>query len=141
MTAQLIGRRWIWGGGGLSALLVLLLWFSVKAMLGYPVSTTQVSPSGRFVMENVRVGKIFMMSGMAYLRIIDKQEPGAVYRSPLYDTQSLDMRAFEDESEVGIYWISFNYHEKTFSISMPEWRESWLNVFISNTPYIDLKND
>lgn len=134
-------HKWIWRTVGASAVLVALLVYSVQAMLGYPASTTQVSPSGRFVMENVRVGKIFMMSGMAYLRIIDKQEPGAVYRSPLYDTQSLDMRAFEDEREVGIYWISFNYHEKIFSISMPEWRESWLNVFISNTPYIDLKND
>ncbi len=91
-------------------------------------------------MENVRVGKIFMLGGMAYLRVIDTQEPEKTYRTPLYDTQSLDMRAFEDEAEVGITWIYFDRKNKTFTISMPQWEESWLNIFISNTQYNVLEN-
>lgn len=81
-----------------------------------------------------------MLGGMAYLRVIDSKEPGKVYRTPLYDTQSLDMRTFEDDAEVGITWISFEKKDKAFVISMPQWEESWLNIFISNTPYEILEN-
>ena len=81
-----------------------------------------------------------MLGGMAYLRVIDTQEPGKIYRTPLYDTQSLDMRTFEDAAKVGITWIDFDRKNKTFTISMPQWEESWLNIFISNTPYKVLEN-
>jgi hypothetical protein len=133
-------KKLVWSiSFALVASLALLI-YCVNAMLGYPASTTKVSPSGRYVMENVRVGKIFMLGGMAYLRVMDTQEPGKTYRTPLYDTQSLDMRAFEDEAEVGITWIYFDRKNKTFTISMPQWEESWLNMFISNTPYKVLEN-
>lgn len=81
-----------------------------------------------------------MLGGMAYLRVIDSKEPEKVYRTPLYDTQALDMRTFEDDAEVGITWISFEKKDKAFVISMPQWEESWLNIFISNTPYEILEN-
>lgn len=71
------------------------LLFVVSAMRNYPASSTVISPSGRYVMENVRVGKILTLGGMAYLRVIDRQNPQEVYRTPLYDTQSLDMRTSE----------------------------------------------
>lgn len=133
-------RLFLFAAGAFLVISCGLLIYGVKLALGYPASTTQVSPSGRYVMENVRVGQIFMLGGMAYLRVIDTEEPGKTYRTPLYDTQSLDMRAFEDEAEVGITWIYFDRTNKTFTISMPQWEESWLNVFISNTPYKVLEN-
>lgn len=117
-----------------------VLAYTVNVMLGYPASTALISPSGRFVMENVRVDGVFFLGGMAYLRVIDTQAPEKVYRTPLYDTQSLDMRAFENDHEVGIYWIKFDWQKKLFVISMPEWEESWMNVFVSNTPYTHFKN-
>ena len=126
----------------ISLLLVLIasLVYCVNAMLGYPASTTTASPSGRYTIENVRVGRIFMLGGMAYLRVVDSKDPGKVYRTPLYDTQSLDMRTFEDDAEVGITWIAFEKKDKAFIISMPQWEENWLNIFISNTPYEILEN-
>lgn len=116
------------------------LFFVVSAMRNYPASSTVISPSGRYVMENVRVGKILTLGGMAYLRVIDRQNPQEVYRTPLYDTQSLDMRASENASTVGIVWIYFNKDKKTFEIALPQWETHWLNIFISNTPYVYLEN-
>lgn len=132
--------NFLWWVCAVLAVLVAVLAYCVCNILGYSASTTQFSPSGRYVMENVRVGKVFMLGGMAYLRVMDTQEPGKTYRTPLYDTQSLDMRAFENEAEVGITWIYFDRKNKTFTISMPQWEESWLNMFISNTPYKVLEN-
>lgn len=132
-------RKWLVPISLLLALIALIV-YCVSAMLGYPASTTTASPSGRYTIENVRVGRIFMLGGMAYLRVVDSKEPGKVYRTPLYDTQSLDMRTFEDDTEVGITWIAFEKKDKTFIISMPQWEESWLNIFISNTPYEILEN-
>ncbi|VXD04203.1 conserved hypothetical protein [Pseudomonas sp. 8Z] len=66
--------------------------------------------------------------------------PGVVFRSPLYSLQSLDMRSHEDDMVVGIVWIDFFKHSRTFSIGAPEWNEHWLNVFISNTPYEVIEN-
>ncbi|MBB3241129.1 hypothetical protein FHW68_002649 [Pseudomonas sp. Tn43] len=120
--------------------LSVLLFFVVTTMRNYPASSTVVSPSGRYILENVRVGKIFTLGGMAYLRVIDRQHPQEVYRTPLYDTQSLDMRVTEDDSTVGIAWIYFNRAQKTFDIAMPQWESHWLNMFISNTPYVHLEN-
>ncbi|MBP5119457.1 hypothetical protein [Pseudomonas protegens] len=123
-----------------AVVLGVALAYSVSVVLGYPASTTQISPSGRFVMENVRVDGVFFLGGMAYLRVVDMQAPETVYRTPLYDTQSLDMRAFENDHEVGIYWIKFDWQKKLFVISMPDWEEHWMNIFVNNTPYIHLKN-
>ncbi|WP_090177922.1 hypothetical protein [Pseudomonas arsenicoxydans] len=133
-------RKWLWSISLSLVLLFALLVYCVNAMLGFPASTTKASPSGDYVIENVRVGRIFMLGGMAYLRIIDSKDSAKVYRSPLYDTQSLDMRAYEDDNEVGITWIDFNKKNKVFTVSMPQWEESWLNVFISNTPYEVIPN-
>ncbi|WP_146043153.1 hypothetical protein [Pseudomonas protegens] len=123
-----------------AVVLAMALAYSVNVMLGYPASITQTSPSGRFVMENVRVDGTFFLRRMAYLRVKDAQVPGTVYRTPLYDMQSLDMRVFEDDREVGIYWIKFDLQKKVFIISMPEWEESLMNIFISNTPYVHVEN-
>jgi len=134
-------KKWIVRGVIVVAVFAAMLIYCVNAMLDYPSDVSVESPSGRYVMQNVPVEKIFMLGGMAYLRVTDRQNPQKVYRTPLYDMQSLDMRPFENEKRVGISWIDFDQQAKTFTISMPQWKESWLNVFISNTPYTNLEND
>ncbi len=124
----------------LLVVLSVLLFSVVTTMKNYPASSTVVSPSGRYILENVRVGRILTLGGMAYLRVIDRQNPQEVYRTPLYDTQSLDMRVTEDNETVGIAWIYFNRDKKTFDIAMPQWESHWLNMFISNTPYVHIEN-
>lgn len=120
--------------------LSIFLFFIVVTMRNYPASSTVISPSGRYILENVRVGKILTLGGLAYLRVVDRQNPQEVYRTPLYDTQSLDMRVTENKATVGVAWIYFNRDKKTFDIAMPQWESHWLNVFISNTPYVYLEN-
>jgi len=120
--------------------LSIFLFFIVATMRSYPASSIVISPSGRYILENVRVGKILTLGGLAYLRVVDRQNPQEVYRTPLYDTQSLDMRVTEDDVTVGIAWIYFNRGNKTFDIAMPQWESHWLNMFISNTPYVYLEN-
>lgn len=124
----------------LLVVLSVLLFSVVNTMKNYPASSTVVSPSGRYILENVRVGRILTLGGMAYLRVIDRQNPQEIYRTPLYDTQSLDMRVTEDDETVGIAWIYFNRDKKTFDIAMPQWESHWLNMFISNTPYVHIEN-
>ncbi|MOA10713.1 hypothetical protein D3C78_1306160 [compost metagenome] len=76
-----------------------------------------------------------MSGGMAYLRIIDQTKNNKVFRTPLYSTQSLDMRDYEDSIVVGVVGIDFNKKDHRFIIGVPQWRPHWLNWFISNTPY------
>lgn len=90
------------------------------------------SPSNRFILQSVPLAS---WSDLAYLRVTDTQPPQDVFRTPLYNKQYTDMRPHEDEKTVGTYWIDFNKHEQTFEIGIPEWQDSWLNMFISNTPY------
>lgn len=72
--------------------------------------------------------------------MIDKQNLERVCRVPLYDMQSLDVRIFESDHEVGVCWIKLNWQEKLFVISMPEWEECWVNMFVSNAPYVHFKS-
>ncbi|WP_143520479.1 hypothetical protein [Pseudomonas syringae] len=136
-----VSRKLLARGGFVMALFVVMVYSCVKTMLGCPADLSILSPLGRYEIQNVPVGKVLMFGGMAYLKVIDKQNPEAVYRSPLYEVQSLDMRAFESEDKVGIYWVSFDREKKAFTVSMPEWKESLFNVFISNTPYTHLENN
>ncbi|MCO7614419.1 hypothetical protein NJH83_29725 [Pseudomonas chlororaphis] len=139
-TMNMLRSKWLRRTVLFAVVLGAALAYTVNVMLGYPASATQVSPSGRFIMESVRVDGIFFLRRMAYLRVIDTQAPETVYRTPLYNTQSLDMRVFENDHEVGIYWIRFDWQKKLFVISMPEWEEHGMNVFVSNTPYTNFKN-
>ena len=120
--------------------LVILLIVVVNKMRNYPANVTNVDTSGRYILENVPVGRIWTLGGMAYLRVIDRENPEKAYRTPLYSTQSLDMRLYEDDKSVGVYWLYFNKKEQTFDIAMPQWEWHWLNLFISNTPYTHLEN-
>lgn len=121
-------------------LLVALLVVVVNKICNFPANVTNIDTSGRYILQNVPVGGILGLGGMAYLRVVDKEHPEKAYRTPLYSTQSLDMRLFEDDKSVGVYWLYFNKEEKTFDIAMPQWEWHWLNLFISNTPYVHLEN-
>lgn len=108
------------------------IWIAIRA----PADISKSSESGRYTIENVPLkGLLSMPRGMAHLRIIDRKNNNKIFRTPLYSTQSLDMRDFEDSKTVGIYWIIFYKENEYFSIGMPQWRSHWLNWFISNTPY------
>jgi hypothetical protein len=120
--------------------LVGLLVVVVNKICNFPANVTNIDTSGRYLLQNVPVGGILGLGGMAYLRVVDKEHPEKAYRTPLYSTQSLDMRLFEDDKSVGVYWLYFNKEEKTFEIAMPQWEWHWLNLFISNTPYVHLEN-
>ena len=72
---------------------------------------------------------------LAYLRITDKRDSNAVFRSPLYSSDSLDMSSHEDDMILGIVWLDFYKQNQRFVIRFPEWESHWLNFFISNTSY------
>ncbi|MCD5989311.1 hypothetical protein KDX30_15520 [Pseudomonas sp. CDFA 553] len=129
-------RRVLVRGAAVLIVFVGLLVVVVNKMCNYPSNVTTVDTSGRYLLQNVPVGRILGLGGMAYLRVIDKEHPGEVYRTPLYSTQLLDMRLYEDDTSVGVYWLYFNKNEKTFDIAMPQWDWHWLNLFISNTSYV-----
>ncbi|RIJ12355.1 hypothetical protein DXT77_05005 [Pseudomonas sp. 91RF] len=130
----------IFRGALLLVVLVALLIVVVNKICNFPANVTNIDTSGRYILQNVPVGGILGLGGMAYLRVVDKEHPERAYRTPLYSTQSLDMRLFEDDKSVGVYWLYFNKEEKTFEIAMPQWEWHWLNLFISNTPYVHLEN-
>ncbi|QXH47784.1 hypothetical protein KSS93_07715 [Pseudomonas xanthosomatis] len=100
-----------------------------------------ISPSGKYRLENVKVGgPLFIASAKGYLRVVNINDPKEVYRSPLYDWESVDMGSREYEDGVGIRWLTFHKEKKDFDIAMPDWQESWQNLFISNTPYTVFPN-
>ncbi|MBC9248661.1 hypothetical protein A9179_00085 [Pseudomonas alcaligenes] len=102
-----------------------------EAQYSYP------SPSGRFILQNVLLPP---WSDLAYVRFIDTQAPDSTFRTPLYDKHYTDMRSHEDDKTVGIIWFDFDKQQQTFEIGVPEWQDSWLNLFISNTPYHIIEN-
>ena len=136
LTWLLMARGWV---AFISATLILIVVLLAVAFLRLEPADlhreAQVSipsPSNRFILQSVPLAS---WSDLAYLRVTDTQAPQGVFRTPLYSKQYTDMRPHEDEKTVGTYWIDFDKQEQTFEIGIPEWRDSWLNIFISNTPY------
>ncbi|MCG3692713.1 hypothetical protein [Aliarcobacter butzleri] len=122
-------------------IITILLALQIHTFLNRPANSSTTSKSGRYLMENVHVNGILVgFEKLGYLRITDKEIPGAVFRSPLYDLQSLDMRSYEDNLTVGIVWVDFLKTDHSFIIASPDWSEHWLNIFISNTPYEVIEN-
>ncbi|MCG3663178.1 hypothetical protein L5F37_07190 [Aliarcobacter butzleri] len=121
--------------------ITILLALQIHTFLNRPANSSTTSKSGRYLMENVHVNGILVgFEKLGYLRITDKEIPEAVFRSPLYDLQSLDMQSYEDNLTVGIVWVDFLKIEQSFIIASPNWSEHWLNIFISNTPYEVIEN-
>ncbi|MEL7561414.1 hypothetical protein [Stutzerimonas chloritidismutans] len=120
----------------LLALLTLLFGWSLSEALSAPPSVSQVSPQGGHLIESVPVqGLLAPDGGLSYLRIVDRADRSKVYRSPLFTTRSVDLRASEDSQSLGVTWIDFNKRTQRFTLSIPQWRPDWRNIFFSNTPY------
>ncbi|MFJ2482543.1 hypothetical protein ACIOWE_19925 [Pseudomonas sp. NPDC087598] len=103
-------------------------------------SLVTFSPSGDYRFEVVPASWMIGASGMLYLKLIDLKEPGHTYRTPLMISESLYMRGYEDKEVVGVSWIDFNKADRTFTWSLPSWKEHWANSVISNTPYKVIEN-
>lgn len=110
---------------------------AVQATLHRESQVSVYSPSGRFIVQNVLLTP---WSDLAYIRVIDTQAPDSTFRTPLYDKHYTDMRSHEDDRAVGVVWFDFDKQQQTFEIGVPEWQDSWLNLFISNTPYRIIEN-
>jgi hypothetical protein len=76
----------------------------------------------------------------AYIRITQVSHPASVYRSPVIDADSNDLRGRETDKSIVIYWLSFDKEDHHFRLSFPGWRESWIDLSISNTKYTVIAN-
>jgi hypothetical protein len=94
-----------------------------------------VSLSGDYRIEYVTVELPYTYKRYAYVRFIELINPGKVYRSPIALADVIDLESFETKGEVGVVWLMFDKEKHKFRMGFPQWRESWLNLFISNTPY------
>ena len=104
-------------------------------------STIAISKSGEYLIEHVRAAGILNPLGdISYLRITRIDSPTISYRTPLFRSAHLDMRLHENDQAIGITWIDFIKEKKAFEIGIPEWKEHWLNIFISDTPYTIFPN-
>jgi hypothetical protein len=120
----------------LLAVLTLLFGWSLSDALSAPPSVSQVSPQGGHLIESVPVqGLLAPDGGLSYLRIVDRADRSKEFRSPLFTTRSVDLRASEDSQSLGVTWIDFNKRTQRFTLSIPQWRPDWRNIFFSNTPY------
>jgi hypothetical protein len=93
------------------------------------------SASGGYRIEYVRIDPPFPFYNLAYMRVIDLTHSDQVFRSPVADAESLEMRAIETRDEVGVSFLRFNKVQHRFNVLIPGWEESFLNIFVSNTPY------
>ncbi|WP_313116453.1 hypothetical protein [Ectopseudomonas guguanensis] len=121
----------------LLATTALVLFGAAHTAINRDAQISIQSPSSRFILQNVSLAP---WSNLAYIRVIDTQAPGSTFRTPLYDKHYTDMRSHEDDRTVGIVWFDFDKQQQTFEIGVPEWQDSWLNRFISNTPYRIIEN-
>ena len=104
-------------------------------------STIAISKSGEYLIEHVRATGILNPIGdMSYLRITRIDHPKISYRTPLFRSAYLDMRLHENDQAISITWIDLIKENKVFEIGIPEWKEHWLNIFISDTPYTIFPN-
>ncbi len=121
---------------GLLVVAIGLFGVALNNLFKRPASSSVVSESGNYLIENVPVrGWLVPFDDLAYLRITDRQDSNAVFRSPLYPRSAVDMSTHEDDVIVGIVWIDFYKRDQHFGIRVPEWKSHWLNSFISNTSY------
>ncbi|VVM47500.1 hypothetical protein PS634_00633 [Pseudomonas fluorescens] len=109
---------------------------SIDSLKHRQASSFVVSNTGEYLVENVSArGLLVPFENLSYLRIADKRDSNAAFRSPLYLSNSLDMSSHEDEMIAGIVWLDFYKRDQHFVLRFPEWEPHWLNFFVSNTPY------
>lgn len=99
-------------------------------------SYSTTSPSGRYLLQHVSAGSLLVpFDPLGYLQVTDLKDPQRVYRTPLIQDWSLDLRMWEHGDTLSIFGLEFNTATKTYLIQWDDWRPHWLNGFISNTPY------
>jgi hypothetical protein len=97
-------------------------------------SESFLSGSGKYRIECVDVLFLYFYSQYSYFRFTEVSKPVRVCRSPVV-RDNIDLSSFEDSKQVEVVWLDFEKDTHRFTLGYPQWRESWINVFISNTPY------
>lgn len=135
-----IGSRKIVSGKWFRSLCIVigLVLFSFFYMVIFNInreaSESFLSGSGRYRIECVDVLFLYFYSQYAYFRFTEVSKPVRVYRSRVV-RDNIDLSSFEDSKQVGVVWLDFEKDTHRFTLGYPQWRESWINLFISNTPY------
>lgn len=127
----------------LAALLVSFLIavaFIVNGVLSRAPDVSKKSPYGHYLIESVPASSLLTPRDSVYLRFTDLNNPGHVYRTPLFSDVSLDMNADESDDAVGVVFIMLDKKSKEFTLALSNPRKHWLDLFISNTPYKVLAN-
>jgi hypothetical protein len=124
---------------GVVALVLGSFFYLVIYNINREASDSFLSRSGQYRIECVDVLFPFFYDRYVYFRFAEIANPSLIYRSPIV-RDGIDFHSFESAHQVGIVWLDFNKVTHQFDLSYPEWSESWLNLFISNTPYTVLPN-
>jgi hypothetical protein len=124
---------------GAAFLILAMLVVMIRLNVTKEASVAFVSQSGKYRIEAVKVIFPYIYDHYFYFRVIELANPSLTYRSPIV-RDGIDLHSFESALQVGIVWLDFNKVTHQFDLSYPEWSESWLNLFISNTPYTVLPN-
>jgi hypothetical protein len=116
------------------ALMFGLIFCLVKYNIDREASDSFLSRSGKYRIECVDVLFPYVYNRYVYFRFTEVASPARVYRSPVV-RYNIDLSSFENSKQVGVVWLEFEKETHRFTLSYPQWHESWINVFISNTPY------
>lgn len=132
----------------IALLFALLIGWSLYKTINAPADYSVTSPQGGYRIEQVLVfDPLEILSSflfpftewgqMSYLRIVDRQNPSKVYRTPMFVTSYTDFSLRSEDKRYldAIVWVTFDKQEQRFIVNMPTWRPDWRNLFISNTPY------
>jgi hypothetical protein len=95
----------------------------------------ELSATRQYILERVPLRVFFFGEDLAYLRVTDQDEPKIIYRSPLSPIGQLDMNLVAGPGKIGVSTVDFNTDKKYFVFHVKQWKEHWLNRFVSNTPY------
>lgn len=116
------------------ALVLGLISFLVRYNIDREASDSFFSQSGKYRIECVDVLFPYVYNRYVYFRFTEIANPFRIYRSPVV-RYNIDLSSFENSRQVGVVWLDFDKETHRFTLGYPQWRESWINVFISNTPY------
>lgn len=121
----------------LSSLLIggVVFYFFVESLSQRRPDVIELSSSRQYIVERVPFISLFFTEPLSYLRITDQDSPEHVYRSPLYPTRLLEMQLSEDKGALRISDFAFLTGEKRFIFYSRQWKDHWMNRFVSNAPY------
>lgn len=119
----------------LFAIFSILLTAEIYRVLNFSRGYSVYSPSGKYLLEEVRVFTPLAPSfNMGFFRIYD-EVGGREYRSPLFRYDEFEMRVYESQQLVGVYDLLLSKPDGTFQVALNHWCPHWLNYLVSNAPY------